>query len=346
MVAGSNPAWGAVFELRSFQPGDIEAVWELHDAALEEAGVHGGRGPWEDDLRDIRATYLEPGGNFLVAFADGRLVGMGGLVRLSPTEAEIKRMRVHPDFQRQGFGRRILGELEARAVALRCKQVRLDTTTEQVAARRLYEGAGYRETGRREMGRFVFIDFVKALDASTPRERSVLIVTGPPGVGKSTTAEILAARSPRAVHLESDVFFGFVRSGYVAPWKPESHEQNRIVMGIVAHAAAEYAAAGYHTIVDGIVIPDWFLEPLADRLRAAGCQVAYAVLRASLSTCTERARERGREPLGDPTVIEQLWMSFADLGELERNAIDLDGEDAEEAANCIERRMASGLLAI
>ncbi len=152
-----------MFELRSFRIGDAEAVWQLHDMALEEAGAHGGRGPWEDDLRDIRATYLDSGGDFLVGLVDGELVAMGGLLR-SPDKAEIKRMRVHPGFQRRGFGRLLLERLEQRAQALGCRVIRLDTTDQQTAARRLYESAGYRETGRRQIGRFLFIDFTKTLD--------------------------------------------------------------------------------------------------------------------------------------------------------------------------------------
>jgi GNAT superfamily N-acetyltransferase len=93
-------------------------VWQLHDAALEDAGVHGGRGPWEDDLQAIPATYLDSGGEFLLGFCEGELVAMGGLLRHSPREAEIKRMRVHPDFQRRGFGRLLLERLEERAQAL------------------------------------------------------------------------------------------------------------------------------------------------------------------------------------------------------------------------------------
>jgi GNAT superfamily N-acetyltransferase len=151
------------FELRSFRSGDAEAVWKLHDAALEDAGVHGGRGPWEDDLRDIRATYLDPGGEFLVASADQELVGMGGLLPRSADAAEIRRMRVHPDYQRRGLGRLILQRLEARARALGFRVLQLDTTVDQVAPRRLYESAGYRETGRRKTGRFHFIDFSKTL---------------------------------------------------------------------------------------------------------------------------------------------------------------------------------------
>jgi ribosomal protein S18 acetylase RimI-like enzyme len=153
-----------VFELRSFQPGDAEAVWRLHDAALDDAGVHGGRGPWEDDLRDIGATYVDSGGDFLVGLAEGEVVGMGGLHRRSAGECEIRRMRVHPDFQRQGLGRLILEALEERARELGFQTVRLDTTEDQTAAQRLYETSGYREVGRRHTERFVFIDFAKRLD--------------------------------------------------------------------------------------------------------------------------------------------------------------------------------------
>ena len=178
-----------------------------------------------------------------------------------------------------------------------------------------------------------------------PHETSVLILSGAPGVGKTTTARILAARSDRAVHLESDLFFHFIQSGYIDPWKAESHEQNRIVMRIVADAAAAYAAAGFFTIIDGIIIPGWFLEPLRDSLREAGHQVAYAVLRAPLPVCASRAQSRESQPLGDRDVVERLWHDFADLGPLESNAIDAGTSSPEEAADLLTRRLRDGSLA-
>jgi predicted kinase len=172
----------------------------------------------------------------------------------------------------------------------------------------------------------------------------VLILTGPPGVGKTTAAAILAERVSPAVHLEADAFFRFIRAGYVEPWKPESHDQNRLVMGIVAAAAAAYAKAGYFTIVDGIVIPRWFLEPLRDGLRAAGLGVAYAVARAPLSVCEARLRER--EGLLDPRAIERLWSDFAELGDLEQNAVDVVGLSPGESADAISRALADGRLTV
>ncbi len=148
------------------------------------------------------------------------------------------------------------------------------------------------------------------------------------------------------MHLEADEFFRFIRTDYVEPWRPESHDQNRVVMEIVAGAAAGYAAAGYLTIVDGIVLPAWFLEPLRGALAAAGHQVAYAVLRAPLSTCLIRVQDREGAPPVEATAIEQLWRSFTELDGLETNVLEVGDRSAEEVADMLERHLAGGLLAI
>jgi Acetyltransferase (GNAT) family len=95
---------GALGELqvRRFEAGDARAVRKLHDLALTEAGVHLGRGPWNQDLEAIPAVYLDDGGEFLVGLSDGRLVAMGALRHVTDTVGEVKRMRVGPTFQRRG----------------------------------------------------------------------------------------------------------------------------------------------------------------------------------------------------------------------------------------------------
>ena len=146
------------------------------------------------------------------------------------------------------------------------------------------------------------------------------------------------------MHLGADYFFEFVEGGYVEPWRPESHEQNEIVMAAVAAAANAYAGAGYFTIVDGIVIPRWFLDPLRTRLEDAGHEVAYAILHAPLELCRERVEARGGEPLGPPEVVEQVWGEFAVLGEWEAHRIDIAGRDPQAVADELGSLLEAGEL--
>ncbi len=135
-----------MIELRRFTEADTQAVWELHNSALGAAGAHLGNGPWDDDLRSIRAFYLDDGGEFLVGFLEDRLVAMGALRHVNGTVAEIKRMRVHPGFQRRGFGRLVLERLEDRARELGYRKLRLDTVAGKMdRAIELYRRMGFIE---------------------------------------------------------------------------------------------------------------------------------------------------------------------------------------------------------
>lgn len=152
-------------EFRTYVEGDYAAVWRLHEEGLHQTGAHGGPGPWDHDLRSIRAAYLDNHGDFIVAVVNGRVVSMGALRRISGTVAEVKRMRVDRPLQGQGLGRAILQRLEARAQELGYRSVRLDTTSRQVVAQHLYRTSGYREISR-EPGPpgMEIIYFAKTLD--------------------------------------------------------------------------------------------------------------------------------------------------------------------------------------
>ena len=115
-------------------------------------------------------------------------------------------------------------------------------------------------------------------------------------------------------------------------------------MQIVAEAAAHYADAGYFTIIDGIVSPRWFLQPLRDCLLATGHSVAYAVLRAPLPTCLARAASRESDQLSDATVVERLWHDFTELGPLEPYVIDSGAQAADAIVTTLTERLPIDLL--
>ncbi len=139
-------------EIRQYAPTDSEAVIHLHNVALEAAGAHVGNGPWDSDLLNIEGVYLENNGTFLVGLLDGQIVAMGALRKISDEKGEIKRMRVLPQFQRQGFGQAILDVLEKEVVAKGYKTLCLDTTVLQVAAQKMYLKDGYIEVRRTKQG--------------------------------------------------------------------------------------------------------------------------------------------------------------------------------------------------
>ncbi len=150
--------------IRRYLVADRDDVWQLHNLALAHVGANAGNGPWDEDLRAIDTVYLSNSGEFLVGLLEKRIVAMGALKRTSNHRAEIKRMRVHPNQQRRGFGRAILLELERRAVELGYSTVHLDTTVQQTAAQHLYEESGYTKLRQGPIGAFQCIFFEKQLE--------------------------------------------------------------------------------------------------------------------------------------------------------------------------------------
>jgi uridine kinase len=51
----------------------------------------------------------------------------------------------------------------------------------------------------------------------------LIVLTGPPGAGKSTVARVLAARFAASALVPGDDFFAFLVRGAVLPWLPEAH---------------------------------------------------------------------------------------------------------------------------
>lgn len=166
----------------------------------------------------------------------------------------------------------------------------------------------------------------------------ILILTGPPGSGKTTTAQALAEEAGSAkVHLHADDFWHFIKNGALPPYLPEAHEQNAVVMDVLADVAEGYAKGGYFVVVDGIIGP-WFLQPF----RRVAAPLHYIVLRPPLDVAILRCRERGGNTLTDPEPITALHQQFSSLEQLERHVLSTDGQSRRETLGMVIEAVESG----
>lgn len=134
--------------LHTWRDSDFEESVVLNREAEEHIGMISETGDWANDMRNVRETFLESGGDFLLGNLDGELVVMGGYKLHSPTSAEIKRMRVTPRLQGKGIGRWFLQVLEEKIRNSGVTDIEVSTTSEQEGAIRLYSGSGYTEVKR------------------------------------------------------------------------------------------------------------------------------------------------------------------------------------------------------
>lgn len=168
----------------------------------------------------------------------------------------------------------------------------------------------------------------------------IIIITGSPGTGKTTTSAIVAKESSmeKSVHMHTDDFYHFLSKGTIPPHLPASSEQNLIVIEAFLEAAKRYVRGGYDVIVDGIIGP-WFLEPWLKTVQD-GYEVHYIILRASKEETMKRAVERSKLDRNlNIELVETMWEQFNNLGIYESNVIDTTNYQIKDTVFAIKKNV-------
>lgn len=124
----------------------------------------------------------------------------------------------------------------------------------------------------------------------------VVLVTGVMAAGKSTVAQALAERLPRAAHVRGDVFRRMIVSGreeYVPGSEGEALAQLRLRYRLSAAAADAYAEAGFTAVVQDVVLG----EELPAYVALVRSRPLYVVVLAP-DAGTVAGREAGRSKTG------------------------------------------------
>ena len=155
----------------------------------------------------------------------------------------------------------------------------------------------------------------------------LVLVTGPPGAGKSTVATLLATMRAPSVLVEGDVFFRFLCEGRIDPWLAESDAQNSVVADAAGSATGRFVRGGFWTVYDGVVGP-WSLPRF---MAAAGVQrLHYVVLLPDVETCVARVVSRVGHGFTDGVATRHMHAQF-DEAEVPCHHVLRDGTAAPEA---------------
>jgi cytidylate kinase len=174
---------------------------------------------------------------------------------------------------------------------------------------------------------------------NTAAMAQLIVITGPPGAGKSTVARAVADRFEPSVLVEGDAFFAFLARGAIPPWLPESNDQNDVVTRAAASAAGEYARGGYTTVYDGVVGP-WFLPTFTTNTGLERLQ--YVVLLPSVERCVERVATRQDHGFTDELATRKMHREFV-RGEIDDRHLMIEPpDDVEAVADAIVRVIENG----
>jgi GNAT superfamily N-acetyltransferase len=135
----------AAFKVRTHRPGDLGWIVQMHGKLYAEMGYNA---RFEAMVAELAARFLREHDprceRCWIAELDGQPVGSVFLVKLRPDVGKLRCLIVTPEARGHGIGSALIEECVRFARAAGYREMTLWTHQNLVAARRLYEAAGFR----------------------------------------------------------------------------------------------------------------------------------------------------------------------------------------------------------
>lgn len=164
---------------------------------------------------------------------------------------------------------------------------------------------------------------------------SLIILSGPPGAGKSTVAEALAKKFPHSAQFSTDTIRQFIKGGNIAPWEKGEAASKQMKLGdnIVQDIIKRYIDNNYFVILDGI-----YGDEDMQKYQSLFEEVHGFILLPSLEVLKERDSNR-EESKRVPHRVEPLLQEFSSKEHKLFELIDNSNQTAPETVNYIWEKL-------
>ena len=105
--------------------------------------------PWSIESFVNEIVDNNESSHYLVARLEGKIVGYSGMW-LTPQEAHITNLAVHPKFRRRGIGEELLVNLISASISKKIRWITLEVRESNLVARKLYQKYGFQIVGVRK----------------------------------------------------------------------------------------------------------------------------------------------------------------------------------------------------
>ncbi len=135
-------------------------------------------------------------------------------------------------------------------------------------------------------------------------QKTVYLITGPAGVGKSTISLALAKTIKSSAHINADLLYHMVVGGHVRPWLDNGTYVD-LLWDNISRLLENFIARDIEVIVDYIIYPERLNQILkiADKYHF---QVCYIVLIADKEELIVRDKQRAADSTMGKRVLELL----------------------------------------